>query len=66
MAKETLNYTDAFNELQNIVKKMENADISVDELTKNIERATILINVCKDILSKTETDVNKIMEQNEK
>ena len=32
-------YTEAYNELQSIVKKMENADISVDELTKNIERA---------------------------
>lgn len=63
MAKEITNYTDAFTELQNIVKKMEDADISVDELTQNIERATLLINICKDKLTKTEEEVNKIIEK---
>lgn len=56
-------YTEAYNELQEIVRKMENADVSVDELTKNIERATQLIRICKDKLTKTEAEVNKIMEQ---
>lgn len=56
-------YTEAYNELQEIVRKMENADVSVDELTKNIERATQLIKICKDKLTKTEAEVNKIMEQ---
>lgn len=54
-------YTEAYNELQSIVKKMENADISVDELTQNIERALQLIRICKEKLGKTEEEVNKIM-----
>lgn len=62
---EQITYTKAFEELQEIVKKMENADISVDELTKNIERASMLIRVCKEKLSKTEEEVNKIIEQND-
>ena len=45
-------YTEAYNELQSIVKKMENADISVDELTKNIERALQLIRICKEKLDR--------------
>ena len=57
----TPTYTEAYNELQSIVKKMENADISVDELTKNIERALQLIRICKEKLGKTEEEVNKMM-----
>ncbi|MCQ2262918.1 MAG: exodeoxyribonuclease VII small subunit [Bacteroidales bacterium] len=54
-------YTEAYDELQEIVRKMENADISVDELTKNIERASFLIQICKEKLGKTEEEVNKII-----
>lgn len=64
MVKENPNYTEAFQELQTIVQKMEDANISVDELTQNIERATFLINICKNKLSKTEEEVNKIIEKN--
>ncbi len=59
-----MTYTEAFEELQEIVSKMENADITVDELTKNIERASQLIKICKDVLGKTEEEVNKIIEKN--
>ena len=64
MVKEIPNYTEAFLELQTIVQKMEDANISVDELTQNIERATFLINICKNKLTKTEEEVNKIIEKN--
>ena len=57
--KEELTYTEAFEQLQQIVKQMENADISVDELTDNIKKASKLIKICKDKLTKTEQEVNK-------
>lgn len=56
-------YTDAFEELQTIVKKMENAEISVDELSVMIQRATFLITICKDKLTKTEEEVSKLLEE---
>lgn len=55
-------YTDAFEELQTIVKKMENAEISVDELSMMIQRASLLIKICKDKLTKTEAEVSKLIE----
>lgn len=58
MAKE-ITYTEAFEQLQEIVRKMENADISVDELSDNIKKATQLIKICKDKLTKTEKEVNE-------
>ena len=62
MAKETITYTEAFQELQQIVGEMENADISVDELSDKIKRCTLLIKLCKDKLTKTEAEIAKIMQ----
>ena len=61
MAKETITYTEAFDELQQIVQEMENADISVDDLSDKIKRCTMLIKLCKDKLTKTEAEIAKIM-----
>lgn len=57
--KEELTYTEAFEQLQAIVKQMEDADISVDDLADNIKKASKLIKICKDKLTKTEQEVNK-------
>lgn len=54
-----ITYTEAFKQLQEIVQQMENADISVDDLSDNIKKATELIKICKDKLTKTEEEVNK-------
>jgi len=56
-------YQDAFEELQLLVRKMENAEISVDELAEMIKRATVLINVCKKKLTDTEEEVKGLLEK---
>lgn len=58
-----MNYTQAFEELQQIVKQMEHADISVDDLAEKIERAGVLIKICKEKLTKTEEEISKITEK---
>ena len=58
-----INYTAAYEELTTIVKKMESAEISIDELSDNIKRASELIKICKDKLQKTEEEINKIMNE---
>ena len=63
MNEKNLNYTEAFEELQEIVNKMENADISVDELSEKIKRASLLIKICKDKLLKTEEEINAIINE---
>jgi len=57
--KKELTYTEAFGQLQAIVKKMEDADISVDDLADHIKQASELIKICKDKLTKIEQEVNK-------
>ena len=55
------NYAEAYEELQRIVSEIENGEISVDELSEKVKRATQLIRICKLKLSTTEEDVNKIL-----
>lgn len=57
------NYTDAFQELQTIVAEIENGQISVDELSQKVKRASQLIKFCKMKLATTEEDVNKILKE---
>jgi exodeoxyribonuclease VII small subunit len=62
MNNKEVNYTEAFAELQKIVQQMENADISIDELSEKITLASQLIAVCKAKLGQTEAEVNKIID----
>jgi len=61
--KEVKTYQEAFEELQQLVRKMENAEIPVDELAEMIKRATLLINICKKKLTATEEEVKALLEQ---
>jgi exodeoxyribonuclease VII small subunit len=60
---ENTTYTAAFEELQNIVRDMEDGEITVDELAVKVKRASDLIKICKQKLVSTEEDVNKILKE---
>ncbi|MDA7580601.1 MAG: exodeoxyribonuclease VII small subunit [Crocinitomicaceae bacterium] len=62
MSKE-IKYTEAFEELQQIVADIEDGEISVDELSVKVKRASELIKVCKTKLTSTEEDVNQILKE---
>lgn len=61
--EEKFNYTKAFEELQGIVTEIEQGEISVDELSEKVKRATELIQKCKLKLTTTEEDANKILKE---
>jgi exodeoxyribonuclease VII small subunit len=56
------NYETALSELKTIVSKIENDSVSVDELTKKVERASELMKYCKTVLTKTESEVNSALD----
>jgi exodeoxyribonuclease VII small subunit len=58
-----INYQQAFDELQEIVSDMEDGQINVDELAQKVKRATELIRICKNKLTATEGDVQKILKE---
>ena len=52
-----MSYSEAFEELQQIVTEMENSEISVDVLDARVKRAAVLLKICKEKLFKTEQNV---------
>ncbi len=58
-----MNYTKAIAELEEIVEEIENEDISVDDLSKKVKRASELIRLCKIKLTKTENEVNEVLKE---
>ena len=56
-----MNYSEAFEELQQIVSAMEEGQIGIDELAEKVKRATELIRICRLKLTSTEGDVQKIL-----
>lgn len=60
---EAISYTDAFEELEQIVNDIEQGDINIDELSEKVKRASELIKVCKKKLTTTEEDVQTILKE---
>jgi len=64
MAKknEKLNYKDAIITLNAIVEKLKQNEVSVDTLVEDVKRAKELLAYCKEILRKTDEELDKIVE----
>jgi len=60
--KTELNYTQAFQQLQTLVRQLEQGGIELNELTEKIEQANALIAICEAQLKQIEKDVNKASE----
>ena len=62
MKKET-KYEEAMAELQDIVRRMENDELDIDQMTAQLKRAQELIKLCKDKLTKTDEEIKKILSE---
>jgi exodeoxyribonuclease VII small subunit len=58
-----IKYTEALEELQQIVTEIEDGEITVDELSIKVKRASELIKICKAKLTATEQDVDQILKE---
>lgn len=61
MTKKKLTYTEAMAELEIILARLRSDDLSVDDLSKSVARATELIAVCRAMLTTTEEEVEKLV-----
>lgn len=61
MPKE-IKYEEAVRQLEDIVAKMENNDLDVDSLSQQLKTAQKLIKMCKDKLSRADSDIKKILQ----
>lgn len=60
--KKQLSYTEAMTEIETILKRFRAEEMSVDDLTREVKRATELIALCKERLLKSEAEVKKVLE----
>ncbi len=61
MATKKVTYKEAIAEIEEILEKIENEELDVDELSEHVTRVSALIGICKDKLHKTEAEVEKIL-----
>lgn len=59
-----MKYEAAVKELETIVDDMESGQLNLDELTEKLKRAQMLLKLCKDRLTKTEDEIQKILKDN--
>lgn len=57
---ESLNFEEAIERLENIIEKMEGERIPLEELLKDYEEGTILLNACKEKINTAKEKVEKI------
>ena len=58
-------YQDAVEELANIVDRIEEEAMDIDQLSEEVNRALALINHCRTKLRRTEESIQQAFEQNE-
>ena len=55
----------AFEQLQNIVDKLQGEDISIDKLSTELKKANELVKFCKERLREVENDIDEIANDTE-
>ena len=57
---EEVKYEEALTQLESIARKMEAGEYDIDELAVQLKTAQQLIKFCKDKLTRTEEDIQRI------
>ena len=64
MKKESeLSYSEAMAEVESILLKIENDTIDVDQLASQVKRVATLLALCKNKLTVTQSEVEKILKE---
>ncbi len=61
MEKKKQTYKEAVAEIEEILEKLENEELDVDELAAKVKRVSQLLKFCKDKLSGTEKEIQNII-----
>ena len=58
-----MQYKEELEELKNIILRIENEEIGIDDIEENLKRAKELLEFCREKLRKTETLIDEIIEK---
>ena len=65
MTTKKISYNEAMTEIEEILEKIENEELDVDELAEKVKRVSVLLKTCKDKLTKTNEQVEQILQEME-
>lgn len=65
MAKQQITYSDAIAEIEDIIARIENEELDVDDMAQKVKRVSFLLNLCREKLKTTEAEVEKILKEME-
>ena len=60
--KKNFKYEEAVEQLEQIVRKMENDELDIDSLTDELRKAQELIKLCKAKLTSTDAEIKKMLD----
>ncbi len=63
MTKKKVTYKEAVEEIEEILSKIENEELDVDELSDQVKKVSSLIKICKEKLFKTQEEVEQILNE---
>ena len=63
--KKTVSYNEAMAEVEEILEKIENEELDVDDLAEKVKRVSVLLKICKDKLLKTNEQIEQILKEME-
>jgi exodeoxyribonuclease VII small subunit len=65
MSIKKLTYNEAISEIEEILERIENEQLDVDELAEKVKRVSVLLKFCKEKLHKTNEQVEQILKEME-
>ena len=58
---ETIGYAQALEELQSILEELENNEVDVDKLATNVQRASQLIELCRERIGNAKLQIEEVV-----
>ena len=65
MTNKKISYSEAMTEIEEILEKIENEELDVDELAEKVKIVSVLLKTCKDKLHKTNQQVEQVLKEME-
>ena len=65
MAIKKVTYNEAVSEIEEILEKIENEELDVDELAEKVKRVSALLKICREKLQNTNEQVEQILKEME-
>lgn len=65
MTTKKISYNEAMTEIEEILDKIENEELDVDELAEKVKRVAVLLKICKEKLLKTNEQVEQVLKEME-